>query len=298
MVLAGTGDPNDATDSYYGSGLLRSADGGLTWTLMQQSHDGVAGNHSFVGLGFAGFAWSSSTPGLVVAAVSQAAEGVLVNAVDATNSVMGLYYSTDAGVTWQMAVIKDGSQVVQTAAAGSEPGGECGDGGGVESGAAAVLCGGAVPRVLPVGRWNDVDAAGASAGDGADDDGLSDQPRVAGSARCPIFRGALAVQAVTGDTFALTVDGNNAGPGNVAGCVRDLERADARRMRSALGRSWRRRRWRWAVEVRRFRRRTITWRWRRWPAGDGHDGCLWGRWIFIAARLAAVAACCAIRRMR
>ena len=54
------------------------------------------------------------TPGTVVAAVSQAAEGVLVNAPDATNSVMGLYYSTDAGVTWQMSTIMDGSQIVQT----------------------------------------------------------------------------------------------------------------------------------------------------------------------------------------
>ena len=28
VVLAGTGDPNDALDSYYGAGVLRSADGG------------------------------------------------------------------------------------------------------------------------------------------------------------------------------------------------------------------------------------------------------------------------------
>ncbi len=54
VVLAGTGDPNDASDSFYGSGLLRSADGGLTWTLIQNSQDGIAGNHSFSGLGFAG----------------------------------------------------------------------------------------------------------------------------------------------------------------------------------------------------------------------------------------------------
>jgi hypothetical protein len=114
VILAGTGDPNDASDSFYGSGLLRSADGGLTWSLIQDSQDGLEGNHSFNGLGFAGFAWSSATPGTVVAAVSQAAEGVLVNAPKATDSVMGLYYSTDAGVTWQMSIIMDGSQIVQT----------------------------------------------------------------------------------------------------------------------------------------------------------------------------------------
>jgi hypothetical protein len=61
VILAGTGDPNDASDSFYGSGLLRSSDGGLTWTLIRNSHDGVGGNHSFDGLGFAGFAWSNPT---------------------------------------------------------------------------------------------------------------------------------------------------------------------------------------------------------------------------------------------
>ena len=76
VLLAGTGDPNDALDSYYGEGILRSADGGNTWTLIQQSNDGLAANHSFVGLSVAGFAWSSSTPGLVVAALSQSAEGL------------------------------------------------------------------------------------------------------------------------------------------------------------------------------------------------------------------------------
>ena len=40
VILAGTGDPNDATDSFYGNGILRSADGGLTWTLIQGSQDG------------------------------------------------------------------------------------------------------------------------------------------------------------------------------------------------------------------------------------------------------------------
>ena len=54
VVLAGTGDANDASDSYYGEGILRSVDGGLTWTLAQESHDGAAGNHSFVGLSVAG----------------------------------------------------------------------------------------------------------------------------------------------------------------------------------------------------------------------------------------------------
>ena len=55
VVLAGTGDPNDALDSYYGAGILRSPDGGNTWTVMSHTADQT---FSFQGEGFAGFAWS------------------------------------------------------------------------------------------------------------------------------------------------------------------------------------------------------------------------------------------------
>jgi Transmembrane protein 131-like N-terminal len=210
VVLAGTGDPNDASDSFYGSGILRSADGGLTWTLIQESQDGVAGNHSFTGLGFAGFAWSSGSPGTVVAAVSQAAEGVLVNAPDATNSVMGLYYSTDAGVTWQMSVIMDGSQTVQTPLpTGGDLGGRA---------ATAVVWNPVRQRFYAAVRYHGY----YESPDGITWTRLADQPGTGltttacptapgttGSPACPIFRGALAVQPATGDTFALTVDSNN-----------------------------------------------------------------------------------------
>ena len=210
VVLAGTGDPNDASDSFYGSGLLRSADGGLTWTLIQNSQDGVNGNHSFSGLGFAGFAWSSTTAGTVVAAVSQAAEGVLVNAPDETNSVMGLYYSTDAGVTWHMSTIMDGGQIVQT----PQPSG--GDLGG--RAATAVVWNPVRQRFYAAIRYHGY----YESADGATWIRLANQPGTRltasacptapgtiGSAACPIFRGALAVQSATGDTFALTVDSDN-----------------------------------------------------------------------------------------
>jgi hypothetical protein len=208
ILLAGTGDANNASDSYYGEGILRSADGGVTWTLAQESHDGVAGNHTFAGLAVAGFAWGTTTPSLVVAALSQSAEGVLVNAPDATYSVMGLYYSTDAGVTWQMGTIEDGSQIVQQPLPGGAPG----------NAATAVV-------------WNPVRqmfyAAVRFHGYYASSDGmtwtrLAAQPGTAltmtacptnpgstGSTACPVFRGALAVQSATGDTFALAVDLNN-----------------------------------------------------------------------------------------
>jgi hypothetical protein len=214
VVLAGTGDPNDASDSFYGSGLLRSADGGLTWTLIQNSQDGVEGNHSFNGLGFAGFAWSSATPGTVVAAVSQAAEGVLVNAPDVTNSVMGLYYSTDAGVTWQMSIIMDGSQIVQTPqTSGADLGGRA---------ATAVVWNPVRQRFYAAiryhGYYESVDGVTWTRlthqpGTGLTTTACPTAPGTRGSASCPIFRGALAVQTTTGDTFALTVDRNNVDQG-------------------------------------------------------------------------------------
>ena len=214
VVLAGTGDPNDASDSYYGSGLLRSADGGLTWTLIQSSQDGVAGSHLFTGLSFAGFAWSSSSPASVVAAVSEATEGTLVNGVDAANSVKGLYYSTDAGVTWQMATIMDGSQVVQTPLpAGQNLGGNA---------ATAVVWNPVRQRFYAAVRYHGYyqSADGMTwtrlphqPGLGLTTTACPTNPGLLGSSACPIFRGALAVQASSGDTFALTVDGNNVDQG-------------------------------------------------------------------------------------
>jgi hypothetical protein len=65
VILAGTGDPNDALDSYYGAGILRSTDGGNTWTNILYSDNQA---YLFAGEGFAGFAWSTVNPQLVVAA--------------------------------------------------------------------------------------------------------------------------------------------------------------------------------------------------------------------------------------
>ena len=137
VILAGTGDPNDALDSYYGAGLLRSADGGLTWSLISESNDFSVNsftNFHFFGLAFAGFAWSSQTPNLVVAAVSQSAEGDIVGADLAEAaagkelSIMGLYYSTDAGQTWLLATITDGpGSVVQSSATPEQGGWQCGN---------------------------------------------------------------------------------------------------------------------------------------------------------------------------
>ena len=205
VILAGTGDPNDALDSYYGAGILRSSDGGNSWTIIPSTADGL---FSFVGEGFAGFAWSTANPQLVVAAVSQAYEGTLVNAEIQNQSYEGLYYSTDAGVTWTLATIEDApGQIVQGSGAPF-----------------ALPDGNAVTSVV----WNPARQIFIAAvrfhgyyqsTDGITFTRMAAQPGTllttlacptdsgqTGSIDCPIFRGTLAVNPQTGDTFAWSVD--------------------------------------------------------------------------------------------
>lgn len=214
VILAGTGDTNDALDSYYGSGLIRSADGGATWTLTQQSNDGANGVHSFVGLGFAGLAQSTVSQSVAVAAVAESAEGTFVNAGDSTYSVRGLYFSNDAGVTWQMAIIKDGGQTVQQPLAnGQNLGGNA---------ATAVVWNPVRQRFYAAvrfhGYYESTDGSvwtrlAAQPGAGLTTAACPTNPGTIGSVNCPIFRGALAVEPISGDTYAFTVDANNGDQG-------------------------------------------------------------------------------------
>jgi hypothetical protein len=227
VILAGTGDPNDALDSYYGAGILRSTDGGTTWSLKQTTADFL---YSFAGEGFAGFAWGNVTSSIqacgpnpassnvVVAAVSQAYEGTLVNAAwlgsNSGGSYEGLYYSTDSGENWCLATITDGN--------GADVQGP--------SDAFVIPDGNAATSVV----WNPVRSLFIAAvryhgyyqsSNGVIFTRMTDQPGAnlaasaelcptnpggnTGSPACPIFRGTLAVNPTTGDTFAWTVDEYN-----------------------------------------------------------------------------------------
>ena len=215
VILAGTGDPNDVLDSYYGAGILLSIDGGNAWSLIEKTRDQEDGlayrDFSFIGLGFAGFAWSTKNPDLVVAAVSQSQEATLVDADTPNSSYAGLYYSIDSGASWHMATITDGS--------GQE----------VQGPNEAVIAAGGNAATAVV--WNPVRKIFVAAvrfhgyyqsADGVTWTRLAAQPgsnlkinlcpsneTSIGSIFCPIFRGALAVNPVTGDTFAWTVDLND-----------------------------------------------------------------------------------------
>jgi hypothetical protein len=213
VVLAGTGDPNDATDSLYGEGILRSTDGGSTWTLATLAQEGSSGSfyyNTFAGLSTAGMAWSTATPTLVVAAMSLSPEAAIVNA-QSSSSIPGLYYSADAGATWHMASIYDGAQLVQA----PQPSGT-----GAAGNPATSVVWDAVRRQF----FTAIRGHGYySSPDGQTWTRLTHQPgtgltaaacpptvsNAPASSSCPIFRGALAVQPATGDLYALTVDASD-----------------------------------------------------------------------------------------
>jgi hypothetical protein len=209
VLIAGTGDPNNATDSYYGEGLLRSTDGGLTWTLIQASYDGTSGFHSFVGLATAGIAFSTATPTVVVAAFSTSAQGAVVGAT-LVDSVAGLYYSNDAGATWQMATLEDGTTIIQT----PQPLGTGEIGNAVTSVVWDPVRAKFYAAVRAHGYYSSPDGVTwtrltVQPGSNLTTANCPPVPFGVGSANCPIYRGVLAAQAATGDLYALTVDTNN-----------------------------------------------------------------------------------------
>jgi hypothetical protein len=213
VVLAGTGDPNDASDSYFGVGLLRSTNQGQSWTLISAASLGSGQSAvQFYGNAFAGFAWSTVNPDLVVAAVTDAPLGQQQGIeTQSTRNPMGIYYSTDAGATWTLATLADGNTIFEGGSA-SNP-----------------TSGNAVTSIV----WNPVRKMFYAAvrfhgyyqsSDGETWTRLASQPgarlnpdaqgntlcppdiNTSGSPACPIYRGTLAVQPLTGDMFAITVD--------------------------------------------------------------------------------------------
>ncbi len=116
VVLVGTGETNSAADSYYGLGILRSADGGAHWNLITQDSNGT---HSFAGLGFGQITFSTGSPSLVVAAAASASQGIVESLESPLNASRGLYYSIDAGATWHASTITDAGVTVGPASATS-----------------------------------------------------------------------------------------------------------------------------------------------------------------------------------
>src|SRR5438093_1886175 len=110
VILVGTGETNSSMYSYYGLGILRSADAGNTWTLITQDSSGT---HPFAGLGFSKIAFSTANPSLVVAAAAGASQGVIDGLENPVSANRGIYYSNNGGVSWSYASINDVGTVIQ-----------------------------------------------------------------------------------------------------------------------------------------------------------------------------------------
>ena len=156
----------------------------------------------------AGFAWSTTTSNLVVAALSE--PGSITTVVNSLNKLdtLGIYYSQDAGTTWHLATLEDGTQVIQGEQYFSSRG----------NAATAVVWNPIRQRFYAAIRFHGY----YESLDGITWTRLASQPGAnltktrcptnaggAASPACPLFRGALAVQPSTGDMFALSVDSNN-----------------------------------------------------------------------------------------
>jgi hypothetical protein len=112
VILVGTGEADNSADSYFGLGILRSTNGGASWTLASTANSGAL---SFSGLGATRMAFSTANTSLVVAAMAATSEGVADGALT-SGTYRGLYTSTDAGQTWTYNTLFSGGAAEATSA--------------------------------------------------------------------------------------------------------------------------------------------------------------------------------------
>ncbi len=190
VLLVGTGETNGSGDSYYGQGILRSTNGGQTWTLISSANNGA---RPLRGLGFSRIAFSTTNTNLVVAAAAST-NGTDNGAETQGADGRGLYYSTDAGATWTYASVLD--------PAGATQAGSVGD----------VVYNPAHGKFYAAVRFHGY----YTSTDGATWNRLANQPAGINSGvcpnsptdtlNCPLARGALGVREDTGEVFTIYVN--------------------------------------------------------------------------------------------
>ena len=109
IIYVGTGEANRACDSYYGQGMLRSADGGKTWTLLGNTGSPFNNPGPFSGKAIAKILIDPLSAGSTTATTLWAATtiGIFSGATYPTCATpsgagIGLWRSSDSGATWQL----------------------------------------------------------------------------------------------------------------------------------------------------------------------------------------------------
>ncbi|MEO8724617.1 MAG: hypothetical protein ABI383_00710, partial [Acidobacteriaceae bacterium] len=201
VVLAGTGEGDSSSDSYYGQGILRSADGGQTWISIGSASDGNGRVLPLRGIGFTSIAFSQDSPNVVVAS----AAGVVYPGSSNFAAVRGLYYSSDAGNTWTLASVTDSGSPV---------------GGGTNPASATqVIFNPFTHKFYAALRDHGV----YESPDGASFTRMAVQPFTSltlascptaiSNATCPFYRAQFAIQPVTHTMFIIAVDGQEVSQG-------------------------------------------------------------------------------------
>lgn len=93
VIYAGTGEANNSLDSYYGRGVLRSLDGGTTWTLFDGDIAGDSTANRFDRRSISKIVVDPIDANRVYAAVAGAGSNGL-------SGNRGIWRSTDGGATW------------------------------------------------------------------------------------------------------------------------------------------------------------------------------------------------------
>ena len=95
-IYAGTGEENNSVDSYYGEGILKSTDGGNTWTNYPGPFTGGSGGGARIG----GLAAQPNNSSVVLAGIGCCA-----------TVASGVYRSADGGQTWTLVLnVNNGAQ--------------------------------------------------------------------------------------------------------------------------------------------------------------------------------------------